>query len=93
MLELQDLIFIKNLIQVTAKRNAYTKKEFKHVDLLYQKINNILKPYLLISRAAAAIVVVNAFKTSVKITNSAKDIQRISRGFLARKNQKLKLKI
>ena len=90
MLELHDLIFIKNLIQVTSDRKVYTKEEFNNVYILYQKINKILNPYLLTARVASAVIVVKAFQNSLRFINSAKDIQRLFRGFLVRKKTEIK---
>ena len=90
MLTISELIYCKNLIEITLKRKAYTQEEIKYVNNFYRRIQSILRPYFIMPRIAAALVVVNAIRTSIKFINSAKDIQRISRGFLIRK---LKLEI
>ena len=81
MLTVSELIYCKNLIEITIKRKVYTQEEIKYVKNFHLKIRKILRPYFLTTRVAAALVVVNALRTSLKFINSAKDIQRISRGF------------
>ena len=89
MLTISELIYCKKLIEVTSGREVYTKKEIKHVKNFYHRLLKILRPYFLTTRAGASLVVVNALKTSILMNYSAKNIQRIVRGFLIRKKSKI----